>query len=121
MKKAREYVSSKEISKIDLTKTQKIKGSFLLGSINPKTGKFLPRYVGVSFTDLMKEIVNASKLKANQSFDRYRLVKTKTDKEAWELECKTFHEFKEVNNLTNESHSKWNGKEKLTCPNEACK
>ncbi|MFT4982970.1 MAG: hypothetical protein ACI9UR_002848 [Bacteroidia bacterium] len=63
-------------------------------------------------------------LSKDKTFDRYRSVKTKTDVEAWELECKTYHEFKEINNFTNERHSKWPGKtgvEKLACLFEGCR
>ncbi len=123
MKKAREYVSSKEINKIKEGTNPDMKGSFLIGSINVETGKFQPRYVGVSFTDLLGEICESSKKEKNKTFDRYRLVKTKTNAEAWALECKTYHEFKEINNLTNMGHSKWpNGLdgENITCPFEGC-
>lgn len=117
MKKPREYVSSKEIKTIK-NDAPKIKGSFLIGAINPKTGKFNPRYLGVSFTDLMSEIISCSNLKENKNFDRYRLVKTKTNAAAWELACKTYHEFKDVNNLTNKQHIKCD--EDLSCTVEGC-
>ncbi|MFT6716864.1 MAG: hypothetical protein ACJA0Q_001512 [Saprospiraceae bacterium] len=123
MKKPREYVSSKIISEIHEQSGVSLKGSFLIGAINPKTGKFRPRYVGVSYSGLMQEIVNSSKLKGNESFDRYRFVKTATNREAWELECKTFHEFKAVNDLTNKHHSEWpmeSDEKKLTCCFKEC-
>jgi hypothetical protein len=123
MKKVREYVSSKEISKIEKGENLGLKGSFLIGYINPETNKFRPKYVGVSYNDLMGEIIKSSEKAEHKNFDRYRLVKTKTDTEAWELECKTFHEFKVVNNLTNQGHSKWLNSadaEKLACPYKDC-
>ena len=123
MKKAREYVSSKEINKIKAGKTPNIKGSFLIGSTNPKTNKFRPRYVGVSYNDLMGDILESSKKEGNETFDRYRLVQTKTNVEAWELECKTYHEFKEINNLTNKNHSKWpntKGTGEMKCRFKGC-
>ena len=123
MKKIREYVASKEIKNIKKGEKKGLKGSFLIGYINPETNKFRPRYVGVSYADLMGEIVKSSKQPGHENFDRYRLVKTKTDAEAWELECKTYHEFKEVNDLTNQNHSKWidmPNTKGLTCPFEGC-
>jgi hypothetical protein len=123
MKRPREYVSSKEIKKIKEAENTRIKGSFLIGYINKDTGKFRPRYLGVSYTELMREIVASSKLEENKTFDRYRLVKTNTNQEAWELECKTYHEFKEINNLTNKRHSKWPKETESTilkCPFQDC-
>jgi hypothetical protein len=122
-KKAREYTSSKEINKITVKNSTGGKGSFLIGYNNPETGKFRPRYVGISFNDLMAEIVRSSKKAENVGFDRYRLIKTKTKLEAWNLACKTYHEFKVINNLTNEGHAEWKeqtGGIKLTCPIESC-
>ncbi|NQY66300.1 MAG: hypothetical protein HRT72_01030 [Flavobacteriales bacterium] len=111
MKKPREYVSSKDISKIDLSVGPKSIGAFLIEAINPNSGKFLPRYVGCSYDNLMGEIVRSTLRKENIGFNRYRLVETKTPQGAWALECKTYHEFKEVNNLTNSSTSEGPKKE----------
>jgi hypothetical protein len=121
MKKAREYTTCKAIGEIKLTGKPGIKGSFLIGYVNPETNKFRPRYVGVSFTNLLAEIIESSKKTENKNFDSYRLVKT--NKEAWELECKTYHEFKECNNLTNGWHSKWPNEHDLiesSCPQKDC-
>jgi hypothetical protein len=67
----------------------------------------------------MADIVSTSQLKENKTFDRYRLVKTKTNKEAWELACKTYHEFKNVNKLVNKEHIKSTSGD-LSCTVKGC-
>ena len=56
MPKPREYVSFKEIATIK-SDAPNVKGAFLIGAINPETGKFRPRYVGCSYSNLMHEII----------------------------------------------------------------
>ena len=123
MPKPREYVSFKEIATIK-SDAPNVKGAFLIGAINPETGKFRPRYVGCSYSNLMHEIIKSSQKQENKTFDHYRIVKTKTDAEAWLLEAKTYHEFKEINDFTNEGHAKRPEgftSDNLKCPFDGCR
>lgn len=122
-----EYEVSSNLTYIEaisiLKKRKKRKGVFMLGRINPQTGKFRPRYVGSSFTDLIMEILSSAKRIKNNTFNRVKHEYTSTDIGAWRLECDWYHRLLGRNNLTNDKHPKRpddRTPQDLPCPRKWC-
>jgi hypothetical protein len=105
-KDPKEYVASQKVTTFNRGDLPNKKGAFMLGYVNPFSGKFRPRYVGSSYTDLIEEIFKSGERDKNKTFKRFRYEITNTDIQAWKLECKLYHDLKETNNLTNERHPK---------------
>ena len=100
-------------------------GAYLLGT-KEKNEKFLPRYVGSSYTDLRSEIRKARDrewadgVKRNANFNFVKISVKNTNKQAWEKECRWFHYLKDTNKLTNSRHPKREENKNWKCPIKDC-
>lgn len=85
-------------------------GNYALGFENEKG--FVPKYVGRSDSDVQGELLNYVDDKKHHKKFMFRYASTK--KEAYEQECKNFHDFE--NQLENENHPDSPDGENLKCP-----
>lgn len=67
-------------------------GNFAIGNVNPKTNGFRPEYVGRSDNDLQVEILAKVK-EFSQKYNKFMARYANDAKEAFEKECKNYHEF----------------------------
>lgn len=84
-------------------------GNYAYGYIENREGKkvFIVRYVGRSTTDLKKEIKERHTKDDKFTPDECQLFKfsyASTEKEAYEKECRNFHDFGEEKSLLNDIH-----------------
>ena len=85
-------------------------GNYALGHITKKN-KFRPEYVGRSDSNLRDELIIRLNTHRHHKKFKYRYADSK--KEAFEMECKNFHEFKPSEN---ENHPAKPDGTDLKCP-----
>lgn len=71
------------------------KGNYAFGYLDER-GVFIVRYVGRSDTDLREEIKNGiANMEADniRRYDRFKFSYAETDQEAYEKECRNYHDF----------------------------
>jgi len=72
-------------------------GNYALGHITEED-KFRPEYIGRSDSDLQAELVQ--RLKTHEHHKKFKLSYADSKKDAFNKECKNYHEFKPSENKT---------------------
>lgn len=85
-------------------------GNYALGHIT-KENKFRPEYVGRSDSDLQAELI--TRLNTHGHHKKFKYSYADSEKEAFEKECKNFHEFSPSEN---ENHPAKPDGTDLKCP-----
>lgn len=85
-------------AKIDEVVTQTSAGNYALGY--SKEGKFRVQYVGRSDNNVNEEL----KVKLNGKYDKFKFSYASSPKEAFEKECRNYHDFGAKEKLANENH-----------------
>ena len=101
-------------------------GNYAYGYVTERDGRqiFIVRYVGRSTTDLREEI--KSRHKSNDKFSEvdceyFKYSYAASEREAYEKECRNFHDFGGEQSLLNEIHpAKPQDKSYYTCPIDDC-
>lgn len=84
------------------------------------TDEYLVRYVGRSDSDLKKEIKQQMKTDRAKSCAHFMFSIAKSKKEAFEKECRNYHDFGECDCLNNDIHPAKPAGTKYKCPVEGC-
>lgn len=89
-------------------------GNYALGYKNDK-GTFVVQYVGRSDTDLQRRLVDH--VEAREKYEYFKFSYANDAVEAFEKECRNYHDFGESRKLRNERHpDRPDGHTDLTCP-----
>ena len=86
-------------------------GNYALGHEN-KEGKFVPEYVGRSDSDLLERL--KSHIDEGDKYNSFKFCYKKTVKEAFEQECKNYHDF--IDQLDNDIHPRRPVGKNYPCP-----
>ena len=84
------------------------------------TDKYLVRYVGRSDSDLKKEIKQQMKTDCAKGCTHFKFSIASTKKEAFEKECRNYHDFGGRDHLHNENHPDKPDGTKYKCSVEGC-
>ncbi len=84
------------------------------------TDEYLVRYVGRSDSDLKKEIKQQMKTDRAKGCTHFMFSIAKSKKEAFEKECRNYHDFGECNCLNNDIHPAKPAGTEYKCPVEGC-
>ena len=85
------------------------------------TDEYLVRYVGRSDSDLKKEIKQQVKTDRAKGCTHFKYSIAKSVKEAFEKECKNYHDFGESECLYNDIHPAKPAGTKYECPIKRCR
>lgn len=94
-------------------------GNYAFGYINQKRG-FVVCYVGRSDSDLKKEIKQQMRTDRAKGCTHFKYSIASTKKEAFEKECRNYHDFGGRDNLHNENHPDKPDSTKYKCPVKGC-
>ena len=95
-------------------------GNYAFGYIDAESGAFVVRYVGRSDSDLKKEIKQQMKTDRAKGCTHFKFSIASTKKEAFEKECRNYHDFGGRDHLHNENHPDKPDGTKYKCPVEGC-
>lgn len=84
------------------------------------TDEYLVRYVGRSDADLKKEIKQQMRNDCAKGCTHFMFSIAKSKKEAFEKECRNYHDFGECDCLNNDIHPAKPAGTKYKCPVEGC-
>ncbi len=102
---------------IDSEVTPKKIGNYAIGNVS-EDGTLIPKYVGRSDTDLRDRLKVETANPKLKDFSKFKFDYAKTRKEAFEKECRNYHDFK--GQLVNERHPKKPDGTVHECPVEGC-
>lgn len=92
-------------------------GNYALGRIDASDGKFVVQYVGRSDTDIKTELKNRLSL----GYSHFKFSYADSEKDAFEKECRNYHDFGGKKKLANERHpDRPDGMDDLECPVADC-
>lgn len=94
--------------------TKKAPGNYALGSLN--NNKFTVKYVGRSDSDLGAELLNRVNTHVGKEYSHFKFSYAVNPKQAFEKECRNFHEFGETKKLDNKNHPDKPENTKYKCP-----
>jgi hypothetical protein len=97
-----------------------VKGNYAFGYINEINDAFVVKYVGRSDSDLKKEIKQQMKTHRAKGCTHFKYSIAKSVKEAFEKECKNYHDFGESECLYNDIHPAKPAGTEYKCPVEGC-
>lgn len=83
-------------------------------------GEYIVRYVGRSDSDLKKEIKQQMKTDRAAGCTHFMFSIAKSKKEAFEKECRNYHDFGECDSLNNDIHPAKPAGTEYKCPIEGC-
>lgn len=86
-------------------------GNYALGYLN-NDGNFVPQYVGRSDNDLLARLI--SHVNKGESYKCFKFSYANNEKEAYEKECRNFHEFQ--SQLNNDYHPDKPDYKEYRCP-----
>ena len=86
-------------------------GNYALGHVNDQD-TFVISYVGRSDSDVKQELIN----RLSDRYPRFKFSYAGTPKEAFNKECKNYHDFGESASLDNKIHPASPGDSNLRCP-----
>ena len=95
-------------------------GNYAFGYIDKKDGAFVVRYVGRSDSDLRNEIKQQMGNDCAAGCTHFMFSTAKTKKEAFEKECRNYHDFGGNTKLHNKNHPDKPNGTKYKCPIEGC-
>lgn len=99
---------------------ENVMGNYAFGYIDKEDGAFVVCYVGRSDFDLKKEIKQQMRTHRAKGCDHFMFSTAKTKKEAFEKECRNYHDFGECDCLNNDIHPAKPAGTKYNCPIEGC-
>jgi len=97
--------------KINEIVTRKSEGNYALG-YTKDDGTFVVKYVGRSDTDIIQEL----KTKISEKYKKFKFSYANSPKEAFEKECRNYHDFGESENLDNKIHPQRPNGTNWKCP-----
>lgn len=83
-------------------------------------GEYIVRYVGRSDSDLKKEIKQQMRTDRAKGCTHFKYSIAKSVKEAFEKECRNYHDFGECDCLNNDIHPAKPAGTRYKCPVEGC-
>lgn len=95
-------------------------GNYAFGYMDDEDGAFVVCYVGRSDSDLKREIKQQMKTDRAAGCTHFKFSIASTKKEAFEKECRNYHDFGGRDNLHNENHPDKPDSTKYKCPVEGC-
>ena len=95
-------------------------GNYAFGYIDKEDGAFVVCYVGRSDSDLKKEIKQQMKTDRAKGCTHFMFSIAKSTKEAFEKECRNYHDFGECDCLNNDIHPAKPAGTEYKCPVEGC-
>lgn len=95
-------------------------GNYAFGYIDKEDGAFVVCYVGRSDSDLKKEIKQQMKTDRAKGCTHFKFSIASTKKEAFEKECRNYHDFGECDCLNNDIHPAKPAGTEYKCPVEGC-
>ncbi len=97
-----------------------VKGNYAFGYIDEINDAFVVKYVGRSDSDLKKEIKQQMKTHRADGCTHFKFSIAMTKKEAFEKECRNYHDFGGSDSLHNEYHPDKPDYTEYKCPVEGC-
>lgn len=95
-------------------------GNYAFGYMDDEDGAFVVCYVGRSDSDLKREIKQQMKTDRAKGCTHFKYSIAKSVKEAFEKECKNYHDFGESECLYNDIHPAKPAGTESKCPVEGC-
>ena len=99
---------------------ENVMGNYAFGYIDKEDGAFVVCYVGRSDADLKKEIKQQMRNDCAKGCTHFMFSIAKSKKEAFEKECRNYHDFGECDCLNNDIHPAKPAGTKYKCPVEGC-
>ena len=99
---------------------ENVMGNYAFGYIDKEDGAFVVRYVGRSDSDLKNEIKKQMKTDRAKGCTHFKYSIAKSVKEAFEKECRNYHDFGGSTKLHNKNHPDKPNGTKYKCPVEGC-
>lgn len=97
-----------------------VMGNYAFGYIAAESGAFVVRYVGRSDSDLKNEIKQQMGNDCAAGCTHFKYSIAKSVKEAFEKECRNYHDFGGSTKLHNKNHPDKPNGTKYKCPVEGC-
>mgnify|MGYP006378822603 CR=1 FL=1 len=99
---------------------ENVMGNYAFGYIDKEDGAFVVCYVGRSDFDLKKEIKQQMRTDRAEGCTHFMFSIAKTKKDAFEKECRNYHDFGECDCLNNDIHPAKPAGTEYKCPVEGC-
>lgn len=110
------------LTDIDVNKRvpENVMGNYAFGYIDKEDGAFVVCYVGRSDFDLKKEIKQQMRNDCAKGCTHFMFSIAKSKKEAFEKECRNYHDFGECDCLNNDIHPAKPAGTEYKCPVGGC-
>ena len=110
------------LTDIDVNKRvpENVMGNYAFGYIDKEDGAFVVFYVGRSDFDLKKEIKQQMRNDCAKGCTHFMFSIAKSKKEAFEKECRNYHDFGECDCLNNDIHPAKPAGTEYKCPVGGC-
>ena len=105
---------------VSLVVPENVIGNYAFGYIDEVKGAFIVCYVGRSDSDLRKEIKQQMKTDRAEGCTHFKYSLARTTKEAFEKECRNYHDFGGSKSLHNDYHPDKPDYTNYKCPVEGC-
>ena len=99
---------------------ENVMGNYAFGYIDKEDGAFVVCYVGRSDSDLKKEIKQQMRTDRAKGCTHFKYSIAKSVKEAFEKECRNYHDFGGNTKLHNKNHPDKPDGTEYECPVEGC-